>query len=647
MAFDKIWISRKGSVYGPYKDSHLQKYCRDGLIHRSDLIWMGKKKEWVKLEDSLEFFEDVSIKKQDMTQKEIMNTVLQENFSSKDIPLKSFGSFMIHPIVCKDIAPNDEKFGSAIENLKMDSDSGFICQSPDDLNRGNLDRWLHKEPRALFRRDADEDIEEKYLKSPRIGWIKWLQKEWRTKAGEKFENCRFGLLDPKKQRCKVLPGLAMESFAMVSKMGIILIVVRIWPKNNFSFPLGDAMNLNYHLGHVGNYTMTPVMVPHTVFTREVNAAIKESDDQSFAISEQDVEKCLKFWPHREKEKKHPFDDAHHWGPEKESKKLKLKSFVHLFQESIVDQLSKEYGSKIETYQASRSLSHIFSNFLLPKDHGLTADELDRIEGLCARCMRHPETSDIKPLPLNQLESPEFKCFNITASQRVYLSCEGGWSIGTDETDFSSEWQGRWGRDYLLCHLIAYHQSILCQELSWSSFTKSSSANPERSEEEIQRLKQLNARYIEFCTHYDFRIISNQINHQKIYRVSREVLGVIDCINEVSDEINSRLENELLEEQRKLSKEQQEFNKKQTSFNSLAVIFFLLGCSTFLVNINLTVFTKDATIAWDFRGDTISQKLKSLWFWAPVALTFSMLIFKSIRTHIIEVIKLLFKKDSSL
>ena len=196
---------------------------------------------------------------------------------------------------------------------------------------------------------------------------------------------------------------------------------------------------------------------------------------------------------------------------------------------------------------------------------------------------------------------------------------------------------------MLCHLIAYHQSILCQELSWSSFTKSSSANPERSEEEIQRLKQLNARYIEFCTHYDFRIISNQINHQKIYRVSREVLGVIDCINEVSDEINSRLENELLEEQRKLSKEQQEFNKKQTSFNSLAVIFFLLGCSTFLVNINLTVFTKDATIAWDFRGDTISQKLKSLWFWAPVALTFLMLIFKSIRTHIIEVIKLLFKK----
>ena len=647
MESEKNWISRNGSVYGPYKYSHLQKYCIDGFIKHSDLIWISEKQEWSKLDDYLEFFGDDNNKSQNNTNHKIMNTVVQENFSSKEIPLNSFGTFIIHPIVCKDIAPNDEKFGSAIENLKMEANSGFICQSPDNLNRGNLDRWLLKEPRALFRRDADEDIEEKYLKSPRIGWIKWLQNEWNTKEGVKFGNCRFGLLDPVKKKCRILHGLAMESFAMVSKMGIILIVVRIWSKKNPGFPLGEAMNLNYHLGHVGNYTMTPVMLPDTIFSKEVNEAIKQSDDQSFEITDQDVEKCLKFWPHREKEKQHPFDDAHHWGLKKERKKIRLRSFVHLFQESIVDQLSKEYGKKIETYQASRSLMHIFSNFLLPSNHGLPEDELEKIEGLCARCMRHPETSDIKPLPLNQLESNEFRCFHITGSQRVYLSCEGGWSFGVDETEFSNDWQPRWGRDYLLCHLIAYHQSILCQELSWSSFTKSSSANPGRSEEEIQRLKQLNARYIEFCTHYDFRIIYNQINHQKVYRVSREVLGVIDCINEVSDEINSRLENELLEEQRKLSKEQQEFNKKQTSFNSLAVIFFLLGCSTFLININLTVFTEDAMIAWDFRGDTIFQKLKSLWFWAPVALTLSMLIFKSIRTHIFEVLKLLFKKGSSL
>ena len=75
---------------------------------------------------------------------------------------------------------------------------GLSANLPNEhLNRGNLDRWLLKEPRALFRRDADEDIEEKYLKSPRIGWVKWLQngyeKEnhkplsaWKTKEGVRF-----------------------------------------------------------------------------------------------------------------------------------------------------------------------------------------------------------------------------------------------------------------------------------------------------------------------------------------------------------------------------------------------------------------------------------------------------------------------------
>lgn len=663
MAFDKIWISRKGSVYGPYKDSHLQKYCRDGFIKCSDLIWSNETQEWTKLKENRKFSGDDSINSQNVTNHKIMNTVIQENSSSYEIPLKSsgFGTFIIHPIICKDIGPNDEKFGSAIENLKMDSSSGFICQSPNEhLNRGNLDRWLLKEPRALFRRDADEDIEEKYLKSPRIGWVKWLQngyeKEnhkplsaWKTKDGISFQNCKLGLLDTSQKRLRILDGMSLESFSMISKMGVILVVFRIWPKNvgKHGFSLGEAMNLNYHLANSSNFTNIPVIAPSEIFSKDVGEAIKQSVDHSFEMTDSQLEKCLKLWPHWEKKKQEPFDDSLKWGSKKESKILKLRSVFHLFQQSIVDQLSKEYGARIETYQAARSRSHIFSNFLLPSDHGLTEDELEKIEGLCARCMRHPQTSNIKALPLNQLESSEFKRFHITGSQRVYLSCEGGWSFGVDETEFSKDWQERWGRDYLLCHLIAYHQSILCQELSWSSFTKSSSANPGRTEEEIQRLKQLNARYIEFCTHYDFRIISNQINHQKIYRVSREVLGVTECIDEVSDEIKSRLENELLEEQRKLSKEQQQFNQKQTSFNSLAVIFFLLGCSTFLININLTVFTKDAAIAWDFSGDTIAQKFKSLWFWGPVALTFLMLIFKSIRTHIIEVMKLLFKKESSL
>ena len=198
MASDKIWISRKGSVYGPYNDSSLQKYCRDGVVKHSDLIWTSEKQEWAKLEDYPKFFGDDSIKSQNIPNHKIMNKVVEENFSSKAEPLKSFGSFIIHPIVCKDIAPNDERFGSAIENLKMEANSGFVSESPvKELKRGNLDRWLHKEPRALFRRDSDEDIEEKYLKSPRIGWINWEKPAWEKKEGVYINH--FGLLDPAKR----------------------------------------------------------------------------------------------------------------------------------------------------------------------------------------------------------------------------------------------------------------------------------------------------------------------------------------------------------------------------------------------------------------------------------------------------------------
>lgn len=128
-----------------------------------------------------------------------------------------------------------------------------------------------------------------------------------------------------------------------------------------------------------------------------------------------------------------------------------------------------------------------------------------------------------------------------------------------------------------------------------------------------------------------------MNHQKTYRISREVLGVCQSSKEVAEEIQTRIEHQRNKLQDKLNSEQQDFN-------SLAVVFFMLGCSTFFINLNLFEFNNDALVNWDFSGDTLSEKLKSLWFWLPIALTFTLLLFPSVRKHVGQVFRLLFKSD---
>ena len=139
-------------------------------------------------------------------------------------------------------------------------------------------------------------------------------------------------------------------------------------------------------------------------------------------------------------------------------------------------------------------------------------------------------------------------------------------------------------------------------------------------------------------------------------MSREVLGVPAITKEVEDEIQTRLDAQRNELQLKFNNKQQAFNdgqaefveqqkkflKSQENFNSLAVVFFLLGCSTFLLNLNLEPFNKDALIAWDFSDKY--APLESLWLWVPVGLTLILFLVPKIREHHLRVVKLLFRKD---
>jgi len=689
----KVWVGKNGLAHGPYAIERIELFVRNGHLTRRDWAWCVATDRWIRLEDflakegrSFHGFSDLSGQSESGFESEEiapppaspvddLNTrkechegddAMNEKQETPEFPkgtvdpnfLKGFpdfninlsgdgfGTAAVYPVVCKDLKADDEKFAKAVEELEMVEGSGLICVAPDKhLKRGSLDRWLHKEPRALFRRDKDEITDEVTNKSPRISWVTWDHQNAKTPDERSFNDHKIGMLDTTNKRLRIFPSLTATSFSFVSKMGIIIIVIRIGLRSGGEISLGDAMDWNYQLAHSGNFTHIPVLVPKGgVFDRELNESIDERNE--CPISKEKVEKCFKLWPHWEKGSKDEYDDAIKWGPKEE--KAKLDSFPELIKRGIVKSLGKLYGQDIGTYQAARGRTHVFSRFLIPPDvDRIQPDKLELLEGLCARCMRHPKTSPIVPLPVKELEGAEFHLFHVTGSQRVYLSCEGALTIGVQSTEFDRVWQERWEHDYLLCHLIAYHQSILCQELSWSSFSEASGAGKEkRAEEDLNRLEELNARFIEFCTHYDFSIVSSQLNHQRIYRASREVLGVCESITEVADEIRTRLENRRNKQQQEFNKSQQEslrqqgeFNDRQEAFNSLAVVFFMLGCMTFLLNLNLKPFSTDAEITWDF-----SEGLESLWLWGPVGVTLLLFFSKKIRAHFGRVLKLLFKSD---
>jgi len=445
---------------------------------------------------------------------------------------------------------------------------------------------------------------------------------------------RLAYLNKKTRKVTPFPnGMQLEAFFLISNAGVIMLVIKILPpkkeKRLSTISLLQAMDLNYNLAHPNNFKDIPILVPNGLFTESKN---QESDDiGKCTFSDEDIQKCLKLWPHREARDGNERDDEIIVGEKKSNpSKIILQSFPEKLKDGILEALAEKYKNPLDTYHASRGRTTLFTRYLLSEDDFLRYDDssIDKLEALCSRCMQHPETSDIRPLSTDNLKGAEFKTMHLTGSQRIHLSCESALSFGINLTDYSEPWQDRWGASFLLCYLIAYHQSILCQELSWSSFKKSLDSDVEDS----RNLSALYDRFIEYCTHYDFSVISIQLNQQRLYRMSREVLGVPAITKEVEDEIQTRLDarrNEL----------QEKFSKKQENFNSLAVVFFLLGCTTFLLNLNLKPFSSDAEIAWDF-----SEGMESLWFWIPVGLTSMLLVVPKIRNHLLRVLKLLFTKD---
>lgn len=684
----KVWLGINGLTHGPYGLQRVREMLTQKTIRANDWAWSEHKAQWISIAEHLERFEQgASLDRTEEKDKNMNDRNSQKNlseFPSGDIQLDAehFGTWMLFPYVCKDLTGDKKNlFAKAIQTFEVNEDEGFRNSPPEDqLKRGQLDRWLLKEPRALFRKDRDDENEygdDEVPKSPRMRWMLWDKETWKYPfvvesegRKEKLEDkgiqtgnprsydLRIALLNTKTRSVTPLPnGMQLEAFSLISNAGVIMLVVKVLPpraKKSSSVSLQQAMDLNYNLAHTYNFKDIPILFPNGLLTPSKNQQIQASG--SCVFSDQEIEKCLTLWPHRKAREEKEQDDEIDLGEHKLKNKSKvvLKSFPEELKGSIIRAIKQKYEPPLDTYQASRGRTTLFTRFLLPEDDALRYDHasIDKLEGLCSRCMQHPQTSQIVPLPTERLKGEEFKTMHMTGSQRIHLSCESALSFGINKTDYSGPWQDRWGSGFLLCYLIAYHQSILCQELSWSSFKKSVESDVDESRD----LNELYHRFIEYCTHYDFSVVSIQLNQQRLYRLSREVMGVPAIAKEVGDEIQTRLDTQRNQLQKKFNQKQQDFNdgqsdfvkkqdkflKSQENFNSLAVVFFLLGCSTFLLNLNLEQFTEDAKIAWDFSDK--DTPLESLWLWVPVGLTVVLFLVPRIRSHLFRVVKLLFGKD---
>ena len=253
-----------------------------------------------------------------------------------------------------------EAFSDAAVN--MDLPKGFKSAAPiSEIERKNLDRWLLKEPGHYFGQDEDYESESNSAfhgskKSPRFNWISMNQGEWakilNSKGKPLLNNCKIGMLNTTEKKFELLP-VGLESFSLVSKMGIILVIVGIKGK---SVELEKVMNLNYHLAHPKNHGLIPILVPHSLLTKEKNEQNQQNGFISF--SSEDVSQCLSLWPKvRNRKKKRNdneiSDEKIKWGKDET---VVLNSFSELIKEDIVKSISKKFEQNLVKYGKKKKIS---------------------------------------------------------------------------------------------------------------------------------------------------------------------------------------------------------------------------------------------------------------------------------------------------
>lgn len=197
----------------------------------------------------------------------------------------------------------------------------------------------------------------------------------------------------------------------------------------------------------------------------------------------------------------------------------------------------------------------------------------------------------------------FVSLQVNANQWFYLSPQGFMSIGYAVTQFDNQWHDKFRKQYLQCYLLVLHQSVLFQELSRISYLFACQGKPNERERRYEAVYQ---DFISGITLFDFNRVSNHLNTEKMYQAARRALQVERAIQEVRDELTLVLGYQERDESK--------------SLNAMALVVLLLSMGAMFINLNVSVFNRDARIPLLPTLDN----LNCLWLWIPLALSLSIL-----------------------
>jgi len=455
--------------------------------------------------------------------------------------------------------------------------------------RGELDRWFIREVSALLRSSSDRPDEQGRNKFLFVGF---------DRGGAPLERgYKLAVLKAPRRGAagggvvaEVFDHAELEIFGVVTQAGAVMLLVHArlsdLPEADAQgrsrpaeLVLSDAMNLAYYASLCQIYStntflalvpaeLAPPVAGSTAALREV------------PLGAEQLGRCLHLHP--EPDNLDP-EEKQGYGPIR----LKLGDLGGSLPALLCGRLTDQLGA-YKTYVATRGKVPVASMYVIdPATAGGDPEALRVTEGLAARCLRHPVSSPIVPLPLRDLEAEEFQVFRVSGSQTLYISCEGLCAFGSNATLFDERfWPQRVGSEYLLTFLLVLHQALICQDISWKSYTDANRhrepAAPGGAPPNSRNTEALIKQFHEFNTDYNFSVVSHQYNIQRLYRCSRSALGVERTIGGIHSELMAWLEAESREEQQAL--------------NSLAVFSILFSAAALFSNCNLNEFNKDARLS---------------------------------------------------
>lgn len=546
--------------------------------------------------------------------------------------LASFHLTAVYPFLVEDAVAAGrrtelERFQDVLFS-DVEAAPGWEFRSPDDLEAHRLGRWFFREVRTLFLPDlttgaAPRKPGDACPLLPKFRWLRCSDLSLALLGKPKPANWRLGLAEeapkkaknaapgevldqdteaeqaPKKAKNAVLRvslyprGLKFEAFALVSHIGACLLAFRITAEKNL-LTLRQAMGLTHFGALAGHSSKCLVLLPHELHG-------KAASDGTLLLEDDQLEKCWSAVPP---------------GAQVNPSMPPLPSFATVLR----DQVLGHFGSPA-TYPALAGKLPVVTCLQLPGDKG--APPLPpELEWTCARLHRHPDDSAIvAPEGWDRSESL-ITTVPVTGTQKFLVTSEGAVALGCRKTTFDEQWPNRVAHEYFATYLIALHQSLVAQDISWRSFTR----HRRDCDSDIGYDEALFRRFREFDTEYNFVRVSDQSNIQALYSGVREALRVEEAAREVRNELSAWVEGQVREQQTRLNRKQEDLNEEQRNLNSLAVVVTLASAATLFIGLNLTFFDHDSAVrAFSLKG--------LVWFWAPAAAVVAVARREPARSHL--------------